>query len=223
MARRGVARRMAWRMAWRGVAHGVARRMAWRVAWLKQPGGTWSTSDPTDSRGRDDGQNGGGQYPAAMAETSTVVRPTVPAAQLGAWRALLESHARVVELLAAELRDTHDLPLTWYDVLLQLHEASDRRLRMQELADRVLLSKSGLTRLVDRMEKAGLVARSACPSDRRGTFAELTPAGRSRLRETAPTHLQGIINHVADLLDDEEAATLEHLLRRLADAADAHR
>lgn len=183
-----------------------------------------SAAGVTGCRGRAGcGQHGGEQYPAGMAETSTAARPKVPAAQLRAWRALLESHARIVELLTTELRDAHDLPLTWYDVLLQLNEAPDRRLRMQELADRVLLSKSGLTRLIDRMEKADLVARSACPSDRRGTFAELTPAGRRRLRETAPVHLQGIINHVANLLDDEEAATLEHLLRRLADAADANR
>lgn len=155
-----------------------------------------------------------------MPRTSDSTRSIVPPAQLGAWRALLESHARLTELLESELRTEHDLPLTWYDVLLQLNEAPDRRLRMQELADRVLLSKSGLTRLIDRMEQAGLVARLACPSDRRGTFAELSAAGRARLRETAPTHLQGVKEHVADLLDDDEAATLERLLRRLVDAAD---
>ena len=144
---------------------------------------------------------------------------TVPEPQLAAWRALLEAHARTTEVLARELRDEVGLPLSWYDVLLQLNEAPDQRLRMQELADAVLLSKSGLTRLVDRMERDGLVARSACSDDRRGTFAELTTAGRDRLRSTAPTHLRGVREHVADLLDDQEAAILERLLRRLADAA----
>lgn len=153
-----------------------------------------------------------------MSAASAPDRPTVPAAQLAAWRALLEAHARATDLLAAELRAAHDLPLAWYDVLLHLNEAPDRRLRMQELAARLLLSKSGLTRLIDRMERDGLVARTACPSDRRGTFAELTASGYDRLRESAPTHLRGIRDHVADLFDDEEAAVLEGLLRRIADA-----
>lgn len=144
----------------------------------------------------------------------------VPPMQLAAWRALLEAHARTTDLLAAELRAEHDLPLAWYDVLVHLNEASDQRLRMQELAERVLLSKSGLTRLFDRMEREGLVARSACPSDRRGTFAELTSAGLARLRETAPTHLEGVRRHVADHLSDDEAEVLARLLRRIADAAE---
>lgn len=154
-----------------------------------------------------------------MSPPAPAERSTVPAPQLAAWRALLEAHARTTELLGRELREQTGLPLTWYDVLLQLNEAPGRRLRMQDLADSVLLSKSGLTRLVDRMEKDGLVARSACPDDRRGTFAELTPAGRERLRGAAPTHLAGVREHVADLLDDEEATVLERLLRRLALAA----
>lgn len=155
----------------------------------------------------------------SQTSTQTSTRSSVPAPQLAAWRALLDAHARTTEVLARELRDEAGLPLAWYDVLLQLQESPERRLRMQELADKVLLSKSGLTRLVDRMEREGLVTRSACPSDRRGTFAELTPAGKDRLRATAPTHLRGVRQHVADLLDDDEAATLERLLRRIADAA----
>lgn len=143
--------------------------------------------------------------------------------QLGAWRAFLEAHARTVEILARELREEEDLPLAWYDVLVHLSEAEDGRLRMQELAGAVLLSKSGLTRLVDRMERAGLVCRTACSSDRRGTFAEITPEGYERLRATAPTHLRGVREHFADLLSDEEAATLETLLRRIGDAALAGR
>lgn len=158
-----------------------------------------------------------------MTSTSAPARASVPPAQLAAWRALLEAHASATDVLAAELRDEHDLPLSWYDVLLQLNEAPERRLRMQELAGRVLLSKSGLTRLIDRMERDGLVERSACPSDRRGTFAQLTAAGRHRLRETAPTHLRGVREHVADLFDDDEAATLERLLRRIVDATERGR
>lgn len=158
------------------------------------------------------------RYACPMADRTTT-RTSLPEAQLAAWRALLEAHARVTEILERELRETEQLPLTWYDVLLQLNEAPERKLRMQELADTVLLSKSGLTRLVDRMEREGLVARTPCPDDRRGTFAELTPAGRQRLRDTAPTHLAGVKRHVIDLIDEDEADVLHTLLRRIADAA----
>ncbi len=142
----------------------------------------------------------------------------IPPAQLAAWRAFLEAHALTVDNLARELREIEDLPLAWYDVLVQLQESPDGRLRMQELAEAVLLSKSGVTRLVDRMERAGLVERARCTDDRRGTFASLTPVGRQRLRETAPTHLRGVAEHFTSLLDDEEAAVLEQLLLRIVAA-----
>lgn len=153
-----------------------------------------------------------------MSET-TNERPQIPAAQLRAWRAFLEAHARAVEVLSKELRDGADLPLGWYDVLVQLSEAPDDRLRMQELAEAVLLSKSGLTRLIDRMERAGLVTRVACSDDRRGTFAQLTSAGRQRLRDAAPVHLRGVREHFGDRFDDAEALQLEQLLRRVATPA----
>ena len=155
-----------------------------------------------------------GRSAETAAQVSSVRRP-----QLAAWRAFLEAHARTTELLARELKETEGIALTWYDVLVQLSEADDHRLRMQELADRVLLSKSGLTRLIDRMERHNLVHRSACPSDRRGTFAELTPEGLTMLRKAAPTHLRGVREHFAELFDDDEATTLTELLGRVADAA----
>ncbi len=133
-----------------------------------------------------------------------------------AWRAFLEAHARVTEVLARELREEEDLPLTWYDVMVHLSEAPEHRLRMQDLAEAVLLSKSGLTRLVDRMQKAGLLSREACPSDRRGTFALLTDRGLATLRAAAPTHVRGVQEHFAAHLTDEEAATLTAVLRRVA-------
>ncbi|MFP4636630.1 MAG: MarR family winged helix-turn-helix transcriptional regulator [Nitriliruptoraceae bacterium] len=154
---------------------------------------------------------------------TTDAQAQIPAAQLAAWRAFLEAHARTVEVLSHELRAETELPLTWYDVLVQLSEADGGRLRMQELADAVLLSKSGLTRLIDRMEREGLVRRSRCSDDRRGTFAELTDAGWQRLRDAAPTHLRGVREHFADLLDDAEAAELERLLHRIATAANDRR
>jgi DNA-binding MarR family transcriptional regulator len=136
----------------------------------------------------------------------------------GAWRAFLEAHARTTEVLSRELRAEDGLPLAWYDVLVHLSEAPERRLRMQELADAILLSKSGLTRLIDRMEREGLVSRTACSDDRRGTYAELTERGFARLEQAYPVHVAGVASHFAHLLDDDEAATLERLLRRIAEA-----
>ena len=143
----------------------------------------------------------------------------VPPHKLRAWVAFLEAHARTVELLTRELKDEEGLALSWYDVLVQLSEADDGQLRMQDLADAVLLSKSGLTRLIDRMETAGLVRREACPSDRRGTFAAITEEGMRTLRATYPTHARGVRQHFTDLLDDDEARVLERILRRIAEGS----
>jgi DNA-binding MarR family transcriptional regulator len=140
---------------------------------------------------------------------------TIPAGKMAAWKAFLTAHARITDQLARELRDTEGFPLTWYDVLVQLSEADGHRLRMQELAERVLLSKSGLTRLIDRMEREGYVERSPCPDDRRGTFATMTDAGYERIRRTAPTHLAGVREHFTDLLDEDEARVLARTLDRV--------
>lgn len=139
---------------------------------------------------------------------------------MAAWEAFLRAHARVTQRLAAELKDEGGVPLTWYDVLVQLQQAPSRQLRMQELADAVLLSKSGVTRLVDRMEAAGLVRRSACPDDRRGTLAELTEAGYRELRRSAVIHVRGIVEHFTSLLHNGEAQVLGRALTRIAAAAE---
>lgn len=154
--------------------------------------------------------------------TSGSRRSPVAPERLAAWRAFLEAHARVTEVLGRELREREDLPLAWYDVLVQLSEAEGHQRRMQELADAVLLSKSGLTRLVDRLEKAGLVRRTECPTDRRGTLAELTDDGYRRLAETAPTHLSGVREHFTDHLTDEEATVLVGALERIAERSREH-
>jgi len=138
-------------------------------------------------------------------------------ADLTAWRTFLRAHATVVRRLEAELVAEHDLPLASYDVLVQLSEATDRRLRMTELADRVLLSRSGLTRLADRLEREGLIERKACPSDARGTLAVLTPAGLARLRVAWPTHLRGVAEHVTGRLSAAELVRLRELLTKLLD------
>ena len=107
----------------------------------------------------------------------TAVRTGLDTTGMTAWRGFIEAHSRVLERLSKELLDEVELPMTWYDVLVQLSEAEEHRLRMQDLADRVLLSQSGVTRLVDRMVRAGLVARARCTEDGRGMFALLDDQG----------------------------------------------
>ncbi|MFP5218780.1 MAG: MarR family winged helix-turn-helix transcriptional regulator [Actinomycetes bacterium] len=144
-------------------------------------------------------------------------RRRLSATELETWRTFLRAHAQVVRALEHDLVANHDLPLAHYDVLVQLSEAAGRQLRMTELAERVLLSRSGLTRLVDRLEREGLVRRQACPSDARGTLAVLTDDGVDRLREAWPTHLAGVLERVVGRFDEPELRTLGALLARLVD------
>src|SRR3954447_24375918 len=135
--------------------------------------------------------------------------------RLAAWRALLASHAALVGRLGEELQDEKGLPLPWYEVLLWLNQAPEGRMRMGELAESLLLTPSGVTRLVDRMETEGLVQRQQCPSDRRGWNAVITSAGRSRLRAAAPAHLRGVARHFGRHLSDQEADLLAETLGRV--------
>lgn len=141
---------------------------------------------------------------------------------LAAWGVFLRAHATLVDLLERELQGEQGLPLTWFDVLGQLAAAPDGKLRMQELAVAMVLSKSGLTRLVDRLEAAGLVERVTCPSDRRGTFAVLTPDGRQALTRAQPVVNQAIEQHFAAQLGPAEISTLGTALTRVIDALAAH-
>jgi DNA-binding MarR family transcriptional regulator len=136
--------------------------------------------------------------------------------QLAAWRSFLRAHATITRALEAELVAEQQLSLAAYDVLVQLAETPERRLRMTELADAVLLSRSGVTRLVDRLERAGLVARCRVESDGRGVAAELTEAGLARLRIASRTHLSGVVRHFAAQLDEDDLGALERISRRLA-------
>lgn len=144
---------------------------------------------------------------------------TIDDEKLAAWRLLLETHARLTQRLAADLEAATGLPLSWYDVLFQLYEAPGQQLRMLELADAVLLSKSGLTRLVDRMVAQSLVERVPCEDDARGFFVHLTPPGQQRFRRAAPVHLAGIEQHFASYLGHEEAQELNRILGPISDAA----
>lgn len=134
---------------------------------------------------------------------------------LAAWRAFIRAHATVVDRLDHELQAEQDLPLTWYEVLFHLERAPEHRLRLSDLASQLLLSRSGITRLVDRMVASGAIERQACPTDRRGAFAVLTRDGLGRLRQARPVHLRGIEQHFARHLRADEVDTVRAALERV--------
>jgi DNA-binding MarR family transcriptional regulator len=138
--------------------------------------------------------------------------------ELDVWRSFLRAHAHITRVLEAELLAAQRLSLASYDVLVQLSAAPGRRLRMTELADAVLLSRSGVTRLVDRLERSGLVARARVDSDGRGVVAVLTQLGFDRLRDATGTHLSGVARHFAGPLEREEMAAFGQTCERLANA-----
>jgi DNA-binding MarR family transcriptional regulator len=120
------------------------------------------------------------------------------------WRRLLAVECRLRERLDQDLRTSHGLSLNDYAVLVHLSEAPDGSLRMSELAERLLISRSGLTRRVDGLVRDGWVVRRACPKDGRGSLAELTPAGLELLTESAPTHVAGVRRYLIDALGNLE-------------------
>jgi len=138
------------------------------------------------------------------------------ARELAAWRGFLRAHGVLLARLDRELHAEHGMALADYDVLVQLHAAPDRRLRMRELADAVLLSRSGLTRLVDRLVEQGLVAREPCPDDARGCFAVLTRSGARALHEARPTHLAGVRRLFLSRLSARQQAELAEAWDRIA-------
>lgn len=154
--------------------------------------------------------------------------PTLPTptheltpAELGAWRGLLRVHAALCKALDSELEAAHGLPLSSYEVLIYLNSAPGRRLRMADLADRVLLSRSGMTRLVDRLERAGLLAREQCCDDARGCYAVLTGEGEAFLTEARPTHLDGIRERFLRHFSHEELVALAQGWERVQPGATA--
>ena len=135
---------------------------------------------------------------------------------LAAWAALLRTHAAVVPRIESDLLAATDLPIQWYDVLLELEHAPSRKLRMQDLGERAVLSRSRVSRIVDELVAAGLAIREADAADGRVFHASITPAGRSRLRRAAPAYVAAIGVHFADHLTTQElravAAALERVL-----------
>jgi DNA-binding MarR family transcriptional regulator len=135
--------------------------------------------------------------------------------EMDAWRGFLRVHNALVKALDAEMEAQHGLPLTSYEVLLYLARAPEGRLRMAELADRVLLSRSGMTRLVDRLERDGLLACDTCASDARGCFAVLTPAGDELLGRARMTHLDGVREAFLSHLGHDDLQHLSALWERV--------
>ena len=134
-----------------------------------------------------------------------------------AWRAWLEVMRLLPNHLEDRLHERHGLTLTDYQVLVEVSEAADHRLRMTELSNRTQLSKSRLSHQIGRMEKAGLVTRSQCPEDRRGQWAELTELGWSVLHDAAPQHVADVRELFFDMLDEEQTRVLAVALRAVAD------
>jgi DNA-binding MarR family transcriptional regulator len=139
--------------------------------------------------------------------------------ELRAWRGLLRVHASLSKALDAELDRQHDLPLTSYEVLVYLADAEGQKMRMCDLASSVILSRSGLTRLVDRLERDGLLVRESCASDARGAFAKLTPAGHEKLAAARATHLAGVRSLFLSHLSDEERDVLGSVWDRVLPGA----
>ena len=144
---------------------------------------------------------------------TTVPSPRDP--RLKAWRTFLYAHAQVRRQLERELQAEQSMGLADYEVLLVLAYSDGRRLRMSELADMLALSRSGATRLIDRLEADALVQRVSCDTDRRGQWAQLTDAGYERLRAASPTHLRGVAEHFLDRIPARELESLRSTLERV--------
>ena len=147
-----------------------------------------------------------------------IVASSLDGAALEAWRSYLQSHASIVRALDAELLAAHGMTARDYEVLLYLSQAENRRLPMSALAESTMLTRSGITRLVDGLVAGGLVERISCPNDARVSYAKLTEAGYEKLREAGCTHVAGIRRLFLEHYDSEEIAQLAALLSRLPGA-----
>jgi DNA-binding MarR family transcriptional regulator len=146
---------------------------------------------------------------------TTAARDRLSDSELAAWRGFLRVHAAMAGELDAELEERHGLALSSYDVLVNLDGAPGRKMRMRDLAEAVLLSRSGITRLVDRLARDGLIERHACESDARGAYACLTDKGRSVLEKARPTHLDGVRRRFFGDLGPSDLAALASVWERV--------
>src|SRR5512142_2527378 len=149
----------------------------------------------------------------------TVARDALDGAALEAWRSYLQSHASILRVLDAELVAEQGITTRDYEVLLYLSQAEDRKLPMSALAESTMLTRSGITRLVDGLVAAGLIERVSCESDARVSYAQLTDAGYAKLRECGCTHVGGIRRMFLEHYSEEELEILATLLSRLPGAS----
>ena len=133
------------------------------------------------------------------------------------WRAWIATSILLTDRLSRELQDANNLTINDYEILVRLSESDGRAMRMSELASQTLLSRSRLSHQIDRMEKAGLVERAVCDTDRRGQLAQITELGWQTLVKAAPNHVASVREHFVDILTDDEFAALGMALRKIAD------
>jgi DNA-binding MarR family transcriptional regulator len=142
-------------------------------------------------------------------------QPQLTPLQNSVWRLFITANVKLLDLIGEKFSQA-DLPsMDWYDVLLTLKEEPEYRLRLSDLAEKTLLSRSNLTHLVDRLEKAGLLYRERCPSDRRGTYAVLTEAGLAMQQKMWAVYSEGIAEYFGSCLNDEELQVMQRVLRRI--------
>lgn len=153
---------------------------------------------------------------AAAIQIPSIEQEALSLGELRAVRGLLRAHACLAKRLDAELDRAHRLPMTSYEVLNHLDEATAGRMRMCDLADQAGLSRSGLTRLVDRLERDGLISRCSCQHDARGSYACLTETGRERLQEARVTHLAVVRANFLSRFSEEELTLLADMWERIA-------
>jgi DNA-binding MarR family transcriptional regulator len=148
------------------------------------------------------------------------MEPELSEVELEAWRTFLTAHAATVGRVEEEMTQAGGVPLVDYDVLVALEHAPEHRLRLRDLQQRVLLTRSGITRLVDRLESTGLLRRERVGPDRRAVYAVLTDEGQAAIRCTWPIYARGIRQHFARYLSPEHLPILTEELRRIASSSD---
>ena len=142
-------------------------------------------------------------------------KPTLDNRRNAVWRLFITANVKLLDRIGEKFSQAGLPTMDWYDVLLMLKEAPEHRLRLSDLAEKALLSRSNLTHLVDRLEKAELLYRERCPSDRRGTYAVLTEAGLAMQQKMWAVYSEGIAEYFGSHLDDEELQVMQRVLERM--------